>query len=234
MTSLITEGGSMRRADASGASAYAWLLIALPLFGAAILLLGGGAPTGLGHCSAGCRGPPSSWRRRALQLLGPRAANAAMDLHLWNWIPAGAFQLDAGLLIDPLSMTFVLLITFVGSLIHVYSSATWSTAPTSGASSPTSTCSSRRCCCWCSRTPTSCCSSAGRAWAWRRTCSSGSGTGTRPRDRGEQGVLRQPGRRPRAGHRDHADVRHLRRASTSRPFRRASATPTRACSPRWA
>ena len=28
-------------ADASGASAYAWLLIALPLLGAAILLLGG-------------------------------------------------------------------------------------------------------------------------------------------------------------------------------------------------
>ena len=40
---------------------------------------------------------------------------------LWNWIPAGAFQLDVGLLVDPLSMTFVMLITFVGSLIHVYS-----------------------------------------------------------------------------------------------------------------
>ena len=41
MTSLLTEGGSMAAADASGASAYAWLLIALPLAGAAILLLGG-------------------------------------------------------------------------------------------------------------------------------------------------------------------------------------------------
>ena len=39
MTSLITEGGSMVATDASGASAYAWLLIALPLAGAAILLL---------------------------------------------------------------------------------------------------------------------------------------------------------------------------------------------------
>jgi NADH-quinone oxidoreductase subunit L len=36
-------------------------------------------------------------------------------------VPAGSFQLDAGLLVDQLSMSFVLLITFVGSLIHVYS-----------------------------------------------------------------------------------------------------------------
>jgi NADH-quinone oxidoreductase subunit L len=35
--------------------------------------------------------------------------------------PRGRFQLSAGLLVDQLSMSFVLLITFVGSLIHVYS-----------------------------------------------------------------------------------------------------------------
>ena len=38
MTSLVL---SRWLADASGASAYAWLLVALPLLGAAILLLGG-------------------------------------------------------------------------------------------------------------------------------------------------------------------------------------------------
>ena len=27
-----------------------------------------------------------------------------MQLTLWNWIPAGSFQLDVGLLVDPLSM----------------------------------------------------------------------------------------------------------------------------------
>ena len=36
-------------------------------------------------------------------------------------MPAGSFNLDAGLLVDQLSVTFVLLVTFVGSLIHVYS-----------------------------------------------------------------------------------------------------------------
>ncbi len=74
------------------------------------------------------------------------------------------FTVDAGLLLDPLSVAFVLLVTFVGSLIHVYSvSPTWSTTPTGAGSSPTSTCSSPRCCCWSSRTPTCCCTSAGRA-----------------------------------------------------------------------
>ena len=44
-----------------------------------------------------------------------------MDVHLFDWLPAGQFQLSAGLQVDQLSMAFVLLITFVGSLIHVYS-----------------------------------------------------------------------------------------------------------------
>ena len=36
-------------------------------------------------------------------------------------MPAGSFKLDAGMLVDQLSMSFVLLVTFVGSLILVYS-----------------------------------------------------------------------------------------------------------------
>ena len=83
----------------------------------------GGAPTGSGRSSA----TGLSWaslRRRArrdVQLVGLAAEERAQQLTLWNWIPAGSFQLDAGLLVDPLSMAFVMLVTFVGSLIHVYS-----------------------------------------------------------------------------------------------------------------
>jgi NADH-quinone oxidoreductase subunit L len=123
VTSLITEGGSIVAADASGASAYAWLLIALPLLGAAILLLGGRRTDRFGALL----GTGMSWASFLvglvvmLQLVGLAPDERAMNLTLWNWIPAGAFQLDAGLLIDPLSMCFVMLITFVGSLIHVYS-----------------------------------------------------------------------------------------------------------------
>ena len=56
-------------------------------------------------------------------MLSKPSDGRAFDQHLFNWIPAGSFKVDAGLRIDQLSMAFVLLVTFVGSLIHVYSVA---------------------------------------------------------------------------------------------------------------
>src|SRR5689334_22337952 len=56
-----------------------------------------------------------------LTMLGRDGEDRAAHLHLFNWVPAGSFNLDAGMLVDQLSVTFVLLVTFVGSLIHVYS-----------------------------------------------------------------------------------------------------------------
>ena len=50
-----------------------------------------------------------------------RPADRSLDNHLYTWIPVNGFQVDASLLLDPLSLTFVLLITGVGSLIHIYS-----------------------------------------------------------------------------------------------------------------
>ncbi|HEY6787076.1 MAG TPA: NADH-quinone oxidoreductase subunit L, partial [Trebonia sp.] len=45
----------------------------------------------------------------------------SQDLHMFAWIPVAGFQANIGILLDPLSISFVLLITGVGSLIHVYS-----------------------------------------------------------------------------------------------------------------
>jgi NADH-quinone oxidoreductase subunit L len=123
VTSLITEGGAAAAADASGASAVAWLLVALPLIGAAVLLLGGRRTDRFGPLLA----VGLSWASFVVglvifvQLLGLGSDERAMHLTLWDWVPAGAFQLKVGMLVDPLSMSFVLLVTFVGSLIHVYS-----------------------------------------------------------------------------------------------------------------
>jgi NADH-quinone oxidoreductase subunit L len=123
VTSLITEGSGLAPVDASGASAFVWLLIALPLLGAAVLLLGGQRTNRFGPLLA----TALSWGSFAvgvaviLHLIGLPVEERAQHLTLWNWVPAGAFQLDIGLLADPLSLTFVMLITFVGSLIHVYS-----------------------------------------------------------------------------------------------------------------
>ena len=123
MTSLITEGSGLAPVDASGASAFVWLLIALPLLGAAVLLLGGRRTDKFGPLLA----TAMSWGSflvgvaSILHLIGLPTEERAQHLTLWNWVPAGSFQLDLGLLADPLSLTFVMLITFVGSLIHVYS-----------------------------------------------------------------------------------------------------------------
>ena len=83
-----------------------------------------GAPTSGATCSAA----RPCWRAFVYAvdpvLLDRRAEappTGSRELHLFTWIPVGGFQVDVGLLLDPLSMTFVLLITGVGSLIHIYS-----------------------------------------------------------------------------------------------------------------
>jgi NADH-quinone oxidoreductase subunit L len=103
----------------------AWLLVALPALGAAVLILGGRRTDKWGHWLA----VALSWASFVwgallfLDILGLPAAERSRDLHLFDWVPAGSFQLSAGMLLDPLSLTFVLLVTFVGSLILVYAVA---------------------------------------------------------------------------------------------------------------
>lgn len=109
-------------ADA-GLAGYAWLLIALPALGAALLLVGGKATNSFGPALA----TGLSWASFGVgvailvEMLGRPAGSRAVSVDLWNWISAGSLQLNAGLLVDQLSITFVMLVTFVGSLIHVYS-----------------------------------------------------------------------------------------------------------------
>src|SRR6201986_1786987 len=45
----------------------------------------------------------------------------SQDVHLYSWIPVAGFQVNMNLLVDQLSICFVLLITGVGSLIIIYS-----------------------------------------------------------------------------------------------------------------
>jgi len=108
---------------ATGITSYAWLLVALPLFGAALLLVGGKRTDRFGPLLA----TGLSWASFVvglvivLAMVGRSNEQRPMHLMLYDWLPAGQFQLSAGMQIDQLSMAFVLLITFVGSLILVYS-----------------------------------------------------------------------------------------------------------------
>lgn len=109
--------------SASGVFSNLWLLIALPLLGAAILLLGGNRTNSFGPFFAVLM-PLASFGFAVylwLQLLALPAELRSQNLVLFEWINIGSFQVPFGLQLDPLSMSFVLLITGVGSLIHIYS-----------------------------------------------------------------------------------------------------------------
>ena len=107
---------------ATGVQRAAWLLLALPLAGAVVLLLGGKRTDRFGHLigvampvAAFCYGLVAFFA-----MLSYPASQRSRDLHLFTWIPVAGFHVDIGLLLDPLSMCFVLLITGVGSLIHIF------------------------------------------------------------------------------------------------------------------
>src|ERR671917_1423419 len=108
----------MDTAPADGLITSSWLLIALPLAGAAVLLLGGRRTDRWGHL-LGTGTVVAAFVLGllcTLQLDGRR-----LDVELFTFVAAGSLDVQAGLLFDPLSALFVLLITGVGALIHVYS-----------------------------------------------------------------------------------------------------------------
>jgi NADH-quinone oxidoreductase subunit L len=98
-------------------------LIALPLAGAALLLLGGRRTDKWGHLLATALSASSFGvgLYQLIQMLGRSEEARPVSQKLFNWINVGTFNVDAGLLLDQLSICFVLLITGVGTLIHVYS-----------------------------------------------------------------------------------------------------------------
>jgi NADH-quinone oxidoreductase subunit L len=109
--------------SASGIFSLTWLVIALPLAGAAILLLGGRRTDRWGHL-LGTALPIGSLVLSVLmfvELLGRDEAERQVGQHLYTWFQVGTLDVGFDLFYDPLSALFLLLITGVGSLIHVYS-----------------------------------------------------------------------------------------------------------------
>ena len=105
---------------AHGIQSAAWLLVALPVLSAAVLLLAGKRADKWAHW-LGALVPVVLFVYAAILFFSIKSeSNREISLHLYSWIPVAGFQVDAGMLLDPLSMVFVLLITGVGSLIHIY------------------------------------------------------------------------------------------------------------------
>ncbi len=102
----------------------AYVIIALPLLGALVLLFGG-RRTG---------DPLSGWIATIMAggsfvatvvvwaaLLGKSADNRTVDKNIFTWIPVDTLHVNFGLQLDPLSITWCLFVTGVGSLITLYS-----------------------------------------------------------------------------------------------------------------
>ncbi len=108
---------------ATGFFTLAWLLIAIPAASAAVLLLIGKRGDRWGHF-LGTAAPLASFAIGVCyfaQLLGADAESRAVSVPLYDFISSGNWSIGLGLLVDQLSVLFVLLITGVGGLIHVYS-----------------------------------------------------------------------------------------------------------------
>ncbi|MGN6605838.1 MAG: NADH-quinone oxidoreductase subunit L [Jatrophihabitans sp.] len=101
---------------------YAWILVALPLLSSFVLLAGGRRTDRWGHW-LGALVPVVLFVYAVALFFSVKhqsGEHREITRHLFSWVPVAGFHVDAGLLIDPLSMVFVLLITGVGSLIHIY------------------------------------------------------------------------------------------------------------------
>ena len=98
-------------------------LIALPLAGSAILLLAGRRSDKWGHLLATGLSASSFFvgLYQLSLMLGRSNSERPVTQKLFEWISVGTFKIDASLMLDQLSICFVLLITGVGTLIHIYS-----------------------------------------------------------------------------------------------------------------
>ena len=115
---------------AGGVFDLLWLVIALPLLGAFLLL--GVAPFLQGSLKATADkhghllGTATAGLSFVLSLvlfvslLGRDAEERQIGQQLWTWFETGSLSVGMDLLYDQLAALFLLLITGVGSLIHVY------------------------------------------------------------------------------------------------------------------
>ena len=226
--------------NAHGVQTAAWLLVVLPALSAAVLLLGGRRTDTWGHL-LGVLVPVVLFVYAVILFFSVKsesAANGAREInhHMFTWIPVGSFKVDVGLLIDPLSMVFVLLITGVGSLIHIYAVGYMAHDHDRRrffgyfnlfiAAMLLLVLANNYLVLYVGWEGVGLASYLLIGWYSDRPTRS---------HRGPQGVHRQPGRRRRPVDRDHADVRLLRHHLLRRRLRRSSApaaTPARASPPR--
>src|SRR5262245_59947944 len=113
---------ALGQSSASGVLSWFWLLIAIPLVSGGVLLVLGRRADRWGHI-LGCASVGAAFVLGLIDFISLRGLSGAraVTIDRYQFIHVGSFTVDFGLLFDPLSGVFVLLITGVGFLIHLYS-----------------------------------------------------------------------------------------------------------------
>ncbi|MBI4727987.1 MAG: NADH-quinone oxidoreductase subunit L [Acidobacteria bacterium] len=120
---MVSVAGILAHAVSPGAVENAWLIPAFPLAGAVLLLF-------FGRRIGRAAGPIATLLMASafgmglvtfFQVIGRPAAERGFVETLYRWIPAGGFTVTADYRIDPLSLVMVLVVTGVGTAIHLYS-----------------------------------------------------------------------------------------------------------------
>lgn len=119
----LAASGSVAAVEATGAASLVWLCVLVPLLSAGFLLISGEKADKWGHWLGVCASAFSFVLGLVifLQMLGVDASQRVMDTNVYQWFASGDLSVNLGMRVDPLSMTFVMLVTFVGTLIHLYS-----------------------------------------------------------------------------------------------------------------
>ena len=113
----------MNLQPATGIFTFTWALIALPLLGAFLILTFGKQLKKLAPYLAISLSSASFILGfyMFLQMLARPDSERGFVSSVYQWISAGSLNVSFGLQLDQLSIAFVLLITFVGTMIHIYS-----------------------------------------------------------------------------------------------------------------
>jgi NADH-quinone oxidoreductase subunit L len=97
------------------------LIPLLPLIGFAILGLAGNKISKLLASIIGCASIGISFVLSLLVFNAQLHTEDAVTVSLFNWIEAGSFKVELAFLVDHLTAVFLLIVTGVGFLIHIYS-----------------------------------------------------------------------------------------------------------------
>ena len=124
MTSILaTVTGSFAAPDPGSAADLAWLIPVVPAVSAGLLLLVGkrlGQVAGLIAIAAMAASAVLS-TMVFVQILGLPEGEQSLISPVATWLEVGPLSVEWSLLLDPLSSVMLLLVTWVGLLIHVYS-----------------------------------------------------------------------------------------------------------------